>query len=561
MNLRRAMHNYQHSARGAAALVVVACLLAGGCEGWEKPEPDPEHLKAVNKLFDDRYTAALDTMQLLKADVHEPVDGPSGTLTPDDAIQRALTHNLALVGAAESLPIAQANLVQAGLFENPAIGQSGAFYFPLFGAAGGATAFDVEIQQVINGFFTQPNKVAVAKAQRFQAGIDLSNQAFGLAQQTQTQYQQLVYLTRDGALQRKIADTYKKALDAAKAEVKVGLVTHSDYNRALIQYEDALRQAHHYDTQYEGAARQMNWLMGVQTAPQWQLPDSIKETPKVIAALPNQQRLEELGEKYRLDLLRASFDRKIADVSVELAKQGLFPQTTIGFDAARDSTKHWTGGPNFNIVLPIFDPGIVALWNVKYQREQTERNYVALQGQVRQDVRSALNALQIAAEDVIFLRDRTIPQEEENIKLAELSFKLGNSDLDDLLNSIREYVGVLQNYEDAIQAYNQAVIGLETAVGLAFPRIEQEAAGSPSKATTGAVVPGQIKPIGDATGPATLPGPAPHKPFRLSPETEPTTQPGGPPRVPFRLEDDVPPATQPASQPETLSPTTRPASP
>src|SRR5580692_6077754 len=93
-------------------LLVLAALLACGCDGWKKPEPDPEHLKEVNKLFDDRYTAALDTLKLLKTDVHAPVEGPTGTLTPNDAIQRALTHNLSLVGAAESLPIAQANLVQ-----------------------------------------------------------------------------------------------------------------------------------------------------------------------------------------------------------------------------------------------------------------------------------------------------------------------------------------------------------------------------------------------------------------------------------------------------------------
>ena len=132
------------SRRRAVALIALASLLAGGCQGWKKPEPDPDHLASVNKLFDDRYTAALDTIKLLKTDVHEPVEGPSGTLTPDDAIRRALAHNLSLVGAAESLPIAQANLVQAGLFENPTIGQSGAFYFPILGAVGGATAFDVD---------------------------------------------------------------------------------------------------------------------------------------------------------------------------------------------------------------------------------------------------------------------------------------------------------------------------------------------------------------------------------------------------------------------------------
>ena len=185
----------------------------------------------------------------------------------------------------------------------------------------------------------------------------------------------------------------------------------------------ALRQAHHYDTQYDGAARQLNWLMGVQSTAQWQLPKSTSDVPTIITALPDGGRLESLAGKYRLDLLLADYDRKIADTTVTLARLGFIPQTTLGADFARDDTaqKNWSGGPNFNTSIPIFDPGIVAYWSAKYQQEQTERTYITLGAQVKQDVRSALNALQIAAKDVAFYRDITIPQEEENVKLAQPS--------------------------------------------------------------------------------------------------------------------------------------------
>lgn len=306
----------------------------------------------------------------------------------------------------------------------------------------------------------------------------------------------------------------------------MGLVTRADFNRAVIAYEDTLRQAHHYDTQYEGAARQMNWLMGVQSAPRWQLPLSVSDSPKIMAALPDEQRLQELAGQYRLDLLRATYDRKIAMATVKLARLGFIPQTTLGYDAARDGNKNWVGGPSFDTVLPIFDPGIVAVWLAKYQQEQTERTYVTLQGQVKQDVLSGLNALQIAAEDVAFYRNVTIPQEEENVKLAQLSFKLGNSQFDDLLNSIREYVGALQNYEDAIQAYQQAIIGLETAVGLSFDLIERETAGNASKPTSSAALP-SINPTGTTTAPSLLPQDwlTPHTPFHVLDTTQSATRP------------------------------------
>jgi hypothetical protein len=266
--------------------------------------------------------------------------------------------------------------------------------------------------------------------------------------------------------------------------------------------------------------------------------------------------------------MRANFDREIARIGVDLAKLGYVPQITVGFDASRDSGKNWTGGPSFSTFLPIFDPGIVAVWTARYQQIQSDYTYVTLEGQCKQDVRNALNALQVAAEDVVFSRDITIPQEEENIKQAEISYKLGNSQFDDYLNSIREYVGVLQSYEDQIQAYNQAVIGLETAVGLSFKRIEAMSAGSTPRPTTGASVPGlKINPIGTSL-PSTLPADwrPEHRPFDLGP----STQPGGaawpeniviPKHREFRIwEDEAPATTAPATAPVTVpaTSTTRP---
>lgn len=544
-----------------AGLIVLSLAALGGCAGWRKPEPQPKQLQEVDTLFNDRYKATLDTFQLLKTNVRATVPSPTGTLTPEVAIQSALGHNLSLVTQSESLAVAQANLVQAGLLPNPAVGQTGATYFPIFGGVEPITAFDVMISETLNDFLTLPHREAIAKAQQFQAGIDMSTAAFSMAQQTQQQYEQLVYLTRDGLLQRRIADTYEQAMNEARAEYKAGLVTRSDFNRAVVAYEDSLRQAHHYDTQYEGAARQMNWLMGSQAAPQWKLPDNIKDPPQVIAALPNQERLEDLAVHYRLDLLRAGYDRRLAEEQVQMARLGFIPQTTIGADFARDSNKNWTAGPNINSFLPIFDPGIVAFWLAKYQQEQAERTYLTLQGQVRQDVRNALNALQIAAEDVVFSRDVTIPREEENVKEAELSFRLGNSQFDDLLNTLREYVGVLQTYEDEIQAYQQAAIGLESAVGLAFPKIVAMSADVPGKPTTGPAVPNftKINPIG-ATAPSTLPAGSPTTQPSIGLEellgsTLPATEPALPGHQPFRLWDqDRQPTTRAAA-------TTQPSAP
>ena len=459
-------------ANSGILFLLVAVALAG-CHA--STHPDVAHLNEVNRLVRDRTTSTIDALALLATNPRIEQPSPVGTLTLRDAVDRTLMHNLSLVASAENLSIAQVQLAQAGLFQNPNIGQTGAFYFPL-SAQSAAVAFDVAISQTLNTFFTRPYKVAAAKAQRFQAGIDIAAQAFDLAQQAAGKYGEMAHLLRNRKLAVKIASSYRRAWNAAEARAKVGMIPKPDVNRARLHYEDTQRQIRHLDTQFQRATREMNWLMGISSIPQWQLPMEIAEPPQNLIGIPDSSELETLGHRHRMDFLRADFDRNIAETNIKLAKLGMIPQTTIGVDAARDSSRKWTGGPSFNIELPIFDTGKVVLALAESQWRLADKTYVALRGQVSQDVRTATDNVRISEEDVRFYRDQQIPQEEDNVRLSELSFRLGNSDLDDLLNTLREYVSTLQAYEDAIDGYQQNIIALERAVGMVLQRMTEQAA-------------------------------------------------------------------------------------
>ncbi len=324
----------------------------------------------------------------------------------------------------------------------------------------------------MNGFFAAPFKTQIAKAQKYQAGIDIANQAFGLAQQTHLQFDRLAWLVRSRRIERQIAEAYKQAADDAQAKVGAGAVTLVDVDRAAIQCEDARCLARRDQIEYEGAATQLNWLMGVQSAPQWVLPESAQDPPPVMQLPSTSQSLEEMALKYRMDFLRASFDLQIAKGTVMLARLGAYPQTTIGFDAKRDSSRNWTGGPTFASGLQFFDPGIVGYWIAEYGLIQTERTHEAMKGQVRQDVRNSFSILLSATEDVRFYQG-IVPKEQAILSRQELSFRRGNLRFDDLLDTLHEYSEVLRSYESAIEAYQQAEIGLETAVGLSSKRFEQ----------------------------------------------------------------------------------------
>lgn len=444
-------------------------MAAWGCNAGH---PSSQQIRQVNQLVADRAAVQWDVGRLFEQGRTIPPP-PQGELVLRDATERALAHNLSLIASGENLSIAHAQLVQAGLIQNPTIGQTSATLFPISPAVG-AVSFDVLISQTINSILTAPNREAVAKLQELQANIDMANQAYALAQQVDGKYQEMIQLSRRGRLAGRITDLYARAVRAAEARRKVGIITTPELNRARLSYQDARRQVHHLATQYDRAAREMNWLMGYSTAPRWHLPESAVTDVDTVPQLAPVDLLERLGLRYRLDLLRAEFDRKLGAKGIELARLGMIPQIMIGFDYAKDGSSHSFAGPQFQATLPIFDPGIVAVQSAEAQARKANKTYAALQGQVGQDVRTAFDNWRIAADDVTFFRQSLIPQQEENVRLMETSFRLGNDDLDTLLNVYQSYVSQLQSFEDAIQAYHDSGVALQQAVGLSWERLLSE---------------------------------------------------------------------------------------
>ncbi len=190
--------------------------------------------------------------------------------------------------------------------------------------------------------------------------------------------------------------------------------------------------------------------MGYASRPAWHLPAGADEAPADAPPLPPPEALERLADGHRLDLLRADFDRKLGRNGVRTASIGLIPQLTVGLDGGQDSDRSGFLGPFFNLTLPIFDPGLVAVASAKMTAEKDDRTYAALAGQVRQDVRTAYANLAVDQDDLRFYRDQFMPEQERTVRLAQRSFDLGEGSLNDLLDALRDYVSAQQQYADAI---------------------------------------------------------------------------------------------------------------
>jgi outer membrane protein, heavy metal efflux system len=452
---------------GVAFLVGLACFFPSGCVS---SKPDPEHLAEIDALVAARAGVPLDVAKLLAADPRNGGDPPRGVLTLDEAIGRALSRNFSLVASAENVAIAQAELAQAGLLSNPVLSASVQWVRPA------ALAPDVvaSVLQELNGLLTRSTRLEIGRAQRFQVGIDLASQAFDVAQQVESRYRSLCHLVRARKLAERIVEQYDRALKAAEARARVGVIPTPDVNRTRIQWEDSKRQVRKLDAQYRRGARELNWVLGVSSAPQWTLPEEVGQVPSDLPPLPEVAVAEAIGLQYRLDLQRAGLDVRVGESTVSLAGWGFVPDIQVGAAFERDESRARKLGPAFSFSLPIFDPRFVAYQGALARLRLAVKTRLALEGQIRQDVRSAHATLELDLDDVRFFRERIIPQQEENIRLAEQSFRLGNSDLDSLLNTLRDYVSSLQAYEDSVQTYFDDRVAFQRALGLVWGRVAEE---------------------------------------------------------------------------------------
>src|SRR5579862_7023477 len=116
-------------AKRAIVLLRAGMVVAGAALFGCSIAPPSSQVAQVNHFVNDRSHATFDVSTLLSGGASGEV--PRGPLSLEQATACALRSNLSLVAASENLTLAHGQLVQAGLIQNPTLGQSSGWLFPI----------------------------------------------------------------------------------------------------------------------------------------------------------------------------------------------------------------------------------------------------------------------------------------------------------------------------------------------------------------------------------------------------------------------------------------------
>ncbi len=339
--------------------------------------------------------------------VRERVDGLiAEPLTVERAIQVGLLNNRRYLATLEDLGVAQADLVQAGLLENPVL--AGDLVISTKGnGLGGGLSLTTSLLSV----FLIPAKRRLAKSQLAHAVVRAGQASLVLVRDVQRAYAHTQAAVAVLELQREQTQAAEVAAELAELQFEVGNVSDLDVQLFAAALDDARVALADAQTDARVSREELGHLLGLWGArASWKLAPPVVELPPQ----PSLAGLEQRGIRERLDLSAERAVVKSIEYALELRRRGLVPMVEVGGEARNevgdDAGHEWVLGPSLSVELPIFDPGHADFARLRAQLRQAQHNLQGAAVEARSEIRIHKERFIAAQEKVHFYREIVLPR-------------------------------------------------------------------------------------------------------------------------------------------------------
>ena len=403
-------------------------LLCAGCAS-EPLQPDYGETRAL--IADATGSAEIydpDT-DLLSADqIQAELEGG---LTLDESLRLALLNSRRLQAGFASIGVARADYVQAGLLENPQLGLG--VLFP----TSGKPRLLADLSQGIMDIWRIPDRQRVASARVDQQVLEVARLAGELAARTKTAYYESVAareLARAADAARQLAERVAASVDLAASS---GVATRTVIDRAAT---DTLRAELAASQAQQQAARSTRELASLLS-----LSIDLHDVPFVDPLPPPmdpgadptaRERWVSKGRQTRLDLVALARAVAEAEAQLDLARAEARPDVDAGVSYERleaGGNPDHVVGPTLSLELPIFDDGEAGISRARYELERLRKTYEALDAEVAQEIRAAVDRAALAASAARLVDEQLGPQLRRSSELAHRAYEQGDLTLGPVL--------------------------------------------------------------------------------------------------------------------------------
>ncbi len=378
-------------------------------------------------------------------------------VTIDEAVQIALLKNRNLQSTFETLRIAQADLVQAGLLKNPVFDGSIRFV-----GSGGSDVIDAGIAFDFLDVFFIPMRKRIAEQQFESQKLQVTGSVIDLAGQVKVTFFKLQAAEQLLEMRRTSLASFEASYDFAKRVRAAGNNTLLRVAREQTVYEEAKLGLNAAEEEVLSLHEELNVLMGLfGEAGKWKTATRLPDVPD--AAFPS-TRLESVA-------LERSLDLKVARGGIELAAKrlgitkplGLLSNLEAGITSERDGD--WSLGPAVSLPIPIFTRGQPAIAKADAELRQSLNTYYSTAIEIRSGVRAAHTRMQAARSRVQHLKAVVLPLRQLVVDETQKEYNAMLVGAFELLQARRDQVDAGKQYIEALRDYWIARSQLEQTAG------------------------------------------------------------------------------------------------
>ena len=187
--------------------------------------------------------------------------------------------------------------------------------------------------------------------------------------------------------------------------------------------------------------------------------------------------LKVLALATRPDLKALESEQAKSDAEITLAQAERIPNVTAGLGFQRENTAIEVGGSDVksrdnlialkvSIPIPLFDRNQAGIREAQARKGSAENRYAFARLTAEREVEAAYALLTTAEKSLAIYAKDIIPQLEENLKLVQEAYALGEVGILTVIEEQKKFFEVHDGYLSALHNRQTALVKLETAVAI-----------------------------------------------------------------------------------------------